>query len=127
VSSSPTSGTAVTCTAVEACCSYSRLHRGLPRRARSYPSDMTDAEWRVTEPMLPAPACTTYWGGGREAYCRRGVVDAIRYLVDNGVKWRALPVDFPPWGAVYRYFRRFETAQAMVNAVDELRRHTAAR
>jgi transposase len=28
-------------------------------------------------------------------------VDAIFYVVDNGIKWRALPVDFPPWSTVY--------------------------
>jgi transposase len=122
VSSSPTSGTPVTCAAAPACCSYARLHPDRPRRARSYPSDMTDREWRLTEPLLPVPAACTYWGGGRESYCRRAIVDGIRYLVDNGCKWRALPVDFPPWAVVYRYFRRFERAQSTVNAVDQLRR-----
>ena len=104
------------------CCGYARLHPGRAARPRRYPSDMTDAEWALTEPLLPAPAAATYWGGGRETYCRRQVVDAIRYLVDNGCKWRALPVDLPPWAVVYRYFRRFERAESTVNAVDELRR-----
>ena len=93
-----------------ACCRFSHLHPDRPRRERRYPSDMSDAEWALTEPLLPAPACTTYWGGGRETHCRRQVVDAIRYLVDNGVKWRALPADFPCWPVVYRYFRRFGAA-----------------
>lgn len=122
MSSSPTSGAAVTCTAALPCCAYAHLHPTRSVRSRCYPSDMTDREWRITEPLLPAPACTTYWGGGRESYCRRAIVDGIRYLVDNGCKWRALPVDFPPWAAVYRYFRRFEMAQSTVNAVDQLRR-----
>lgn len=105
-----------------ACCAFAHLHPDRVPRTHRYPSDMTDAEWKITEPLLPVPACTTYWGGGRESYCRRQIVDAIRYLVDNGCKWRALPVDFPPWGVVYRYFRRFERAETTVNAVDELRR-----
>ncbi|MFJ2061087.1 transposase [Streptomyces sp. NPDC087908] len=43
------------------------------------------------------------WGrGGRpEEHCRRTIVDAIRYVVDNGCKWRALPADFPPHSTVY--------------------------
>lgn len=108
------------------CCRYAHLHPGQARRARRYPSDMTDAEWALTEPLLPAPACTTFWGGGRETRCRRAIVDAIRYLVDNGCKWRALPIDFPPWAAVYRYFRRFEAAEATVHAVDALRERLRA-
>jgi transposase len=37
----------------------------------------------------------------------RAMVDAISYVVRNGVEWRALPVDFPPWQAVYAFFRRW--------------------
>ncbi|MFF1444367.1 transposase [Streptomyces sp. NPDC058295] len=35
--------------------------------------------------------------GRPEGHCHRAVLDAIRYLVDNGDKWRAIPADFPPW------------------------------
>ncbi|WP_344598928.1 transposase, partial [Streptomyces violaceusniger] len=34
-------------------------------------------------------------------------LDAIRYLVDNGITWRGMPVDFPPWDRVYAFFRRW--------------------
>jgi transposase len=37
-------------------------------------------------------------GGDRSVVA--GPVDAIFYLVDNGIKWRAMPVDFPPWSTV---------------------------
>ncbi|MFE7242616.1 transposase [Streptomyces sp. NPDC057582] len=46
-------------------------------------------------------------GGQPEAYCHRVILDAIRYLVDNGIKWRAMPADFPPWDRVYAFFRRW--------------------
>jgi transposase len=46
-------------------------------------------------------------GGQPEAYCHRAMLDAIRYLVDNGIKWRAMPPDFPPWDRVYAFFRRW--------------------
>ncbi|MGW6795729.1 transposase [Streptomyces chartreusis] len=32
--------------------------------------------------------------------------DAVRYLIDNGIKWRAMPRDFPPWDRVYALFHR---------------------
>lgn len=77
-----------------------------------YPSDMTDAEWLI-EPLLPIPACETPTGGRPETHDRRTVVDAIRYLVDNGCKWRALPTDFPPWRTVYGFFTRWHRARVL--------------
>ncbi|MFJ9150319.1 transposase [Streptomyces sp. NPDC102270] len=35
--------------------------------------------------------------GQPEAYCHRAMLDAIRYLVDNGIDWRGTPMDFSPW------------------------------
>ena len=67
-------------------------------RARRYPSDMTEAEWAVCEPLLPAPAWLAGRGGRPASRCMRDIVDAIRYLTHNGPVWRALPADFPPAG-----------------------------
>ncbi|WP_374117736.1 transposase, partial [Streptomyces sp. XM83C] len=44
--------------------------------------------------------------GRPEEYCHRDILDAIRYVVDNGVKWPALPADYPPWKAVHRFLNR---------------------
>lgn len=66
-------------------------------RRRRYPSDTTDAEWALLEPLLPVPACETATGGRPEKHHRREIVDAIRYVVDTGCKWRALPADYPPF------------------------------
>jgi hypothetical protein len=41
-------------------------------------------QWELLAPLLPAPASTTATGGHPEAHPRREIVDAIRYLVDNG-------------------------------------------
>ncbi|WP_407691342.1 transposase [Saccharopolyspora mangrovi] len=51
----------------------------------------------MNKPRLPG-ACR------RAKHCRREIVDAIFYVVDNGTKWRALPADFPPWSTVYNHF-----------------------
>ncbi|WP_164494671.1 transposase, partial [Streptomyces sp. ADI92-24] len=55
----------------------------MPRR-RCYPSDTWDDEWALIEPMLPTPACETKAGGRPEKHPRRAILDAVRYLVDNG-------------------------------------------
>ncbi|WP_246144932.1 transposase [Actinacidiphila oryziradicis] len=51
---------------------------------RRYPTDMTDAEWAVVRPLLPALGWLRGRGGQPEVYCHRAMLDAIRYLVDNG-------------------------------------------
>ncbi|MGA5141238.1 IS5 family transposase [Streptomyces azureus] len=75
---------------------------------------MTDAEWAAIRPLLPVPGWMSGRGGRPEGYCHRAMLDAIRYLVDNGIKWRAMPVDFPPWDRVYAFFRRWRD-HALVN------------
>ncbi|MGW6791605.1 IS5 family transposase [Streptomyces chartreusis] len=54
-------------------------------------------------------------GGGRpERHPRHNVVDAIRYVNDNGGKWRAVPVDFGiPWRTVYGFFQRWRASGAL--------------
>ena len=56
-----------------------------------------------------------------EAYCHRAILDAVRYLVDNGVKWRAMPADFPPWDRVYAFFRRWRDHTLVQEFHDRLR------
>lgn len=78
-----------------------------PERARAYPSDMTDAEWAEVRASLPVPGWLEGRGGQPEGYCHRQMIDAVRYLVDNGIKWRAMPADFPVWDRVYAFWRRW--------------------
>ncbi|WP_392755309.1 transposase [Streptomyces sp. LN590] len=59
-------------------------------RVRRCPSDMTDAEWAVVRPLLPVPGWL-HGRGGQAAYCHRAIPDAIRYLVDNGIKCGRCP------------------------------------
>ncbi|MEU7414971.1 transposase [Streptomyces sp. NPDC042638] len=49
---------------------------------------------------MPTPAFETKAGGRPEKHPRREIVDAIRYVVDNGCKWRALPKDSHPGARV---------------------------
>ncbi len=92
-----------------------------PERQRRYPTDMTDAEWAEVRPLLPVPGWMRGRGGRPEGYCHRTMLDAIRYLVDNGVKWRAMPADFPPWDRVYAFFRRWRDHALTQEFHDRLR------
>jgi transposase len=98
-----------------------------PVRQRTYPTDMTDAEWAQVAPAIPVPAWMGGRGGRPEGYCHREMLDAVRYVVDNGIKWRALPRDFPCWTAVYRFFRRWRDSGLLTVWHDRLRRAVRVR
>jgi transposase len=79
-------------------------HDRVPR----YPSDLTDAQWAVLEPRAREVMAELVVAAGRPmVHDLRAVCDAIAYVVRNGIEWRALPADFPPWGAVYAFFERW--------------------
>ena len=71
-----------------------------------YPSDLTDAEWRFLEPLLPAPQP----GGRPIKYPRREIVNAILYILRTGAAWRLMPHDFPPYRIVFHYYRTWRKA-----------------
>ena len=75
----------------------------------AYPSDLTDAQWALIEPLVAVRSERGPGGrGGRPArYPRRRMVDAIVYLDRSGCSWRQLPHDFPPGDSVYWYFQRW--------------------
>jgi transposase len=90
-------------------------------RARRYPSDMTEAEWAVCEPVLPAPAWLAGRGGRPAGCCMRDIVDALRYLTHNGPVWRALPADFPPAWTVYYWADKWQADGSTARMHDDLR------
>lgn len=81
-----------------------------------YPSDLTDQQWALIEPMV------TVKPGGRPAkHDRRRVVEAILYVVRTGCAWRLLPHDFPPWQTVYWYFQQWQEEGTTDRIHDALR------
>ncbi len=75
----------------------------LKRERELYPSDLTDAEWKVLRPLIPGPAKL----GRPPRYEKRAILNAIFYVVRSGCSWRMLPCEMPSWRIVYYYFMRW--------------------
>lgn len=76
-----------------------------------YSSDLTDAEWQLLEPLLPAPAHT---GRPRE-WPMREMINALFYVLRGGCPWRMLPEHFPPHQTAYRWFAKFRDSGLWVS------------
>jgi transposase len=65
-----------------------------------YPSDLTDAEWAILEPLLPSPSKT----GRKRGWPMREIINAIFFVLRGGCPWRMLPEHFPPHQTTYAWF-----------------------
>src|SRR5262245_17250484 len=65
-----------------------------------YPSDLTDEEWQLVEPLIPPGKP----GGDKRTVVLREVVNGLMYILSTGCQWRAIPKDLPPKSTVYDYF-----------------------
>lgn len=63
--------------------------------------DLTDAEWRVIEPLSPPR------GLGKARVDDRRVLDGIFYIVRTGAPWRDLPSRYGPYTTAYNRFNRW--------------------
>ena len=83
-----------------------------------YPSDLTDAQWDVLKPLIPAAKS----GGRPRRVDLREVLNAIFYVVRSGCTWRMVPHDLVPWGTAWYYFRRWREDGTWETIHDALRR-----
>lgn len=92
-------------------------------RVRRYPSDLTDEQWEVLQPLARAVMAELRKSpaGAPMKHDLRAVLDAIGYLTRYGIEWRALPADFPPWEAVYAFFQRWSERGLPRRLADRLR------
>jgi putative transposase len=66
-----------------------------------YPSDLTDREWALLAPLLPAAKP----GGRPRSVNLRCILNGIFYVLRTGCAWRYLPREYGPWSTVFHYFR----------------------
>ena len=80
---------------------WTNENRGRYDRSRlRYPSDLTDDEWSLVEPLIPPGKR----GGDKRTVIMREVVNGLMYILSTGCQWRAIPKDLPPRSTLYDYF-----------------------
>lgn len=84
---------------------------------KTYPSDLTDAQWAILEPLVPA----SKHGGRPRAVDIREIINTILYLNRSGCQWDMLPHDLLPKSTVYEYFARWRDDGTWAKFVDALR------
>lgn len=100
-------------------------------RRPCYPSDLTDEQWAVLEPRARQVMTELTIAVGRPmVHDLRAMCDAVNYVVKNGIEWRALPADFPPWEAAYAFWERWNNRglpQELIRRLRELLRQHQGR
>ena len=75
----------------------------------SYSSSLSDAEWKVFEPLLrdilPKKKQTR-----PSNWSQREIIDGILYQLKNGCNWQDLPRDLPPYSTVYWHYKQWRDA-----------------
>ena len=84
---------------------------------KSYPSDVSDAEWEFLQPYLTLMRADA----PQRAHDLREVFNAVRYVVKTGCQWRMLPHDLPDWTVAYQQARRWLEAGVFEEIVHDLR------
>ena len=80
-----------------------------------YSTDLTDKQWTVIEHIFKSNK-----GQHFAEHPKREMVNAVLYLVKTGCQWRLLPNDFPPYGAVWSFYRRAVISGKWEKAMDML-------
>lgn len=99
---------------------YEQKHRP-PCNRTSYPSDLTEKEWSLIQPLVERPGAR-----GPKPKDTRCLVNAMIYVARTGCQWRYLPKDFPPWNTVAQTFYRWSKAGLFERIHDALREQNRA-
>lgn len=95
----------------------SRLPAIANSQRKPYPSDLSDAEWEILQPLLPLPKG---FGHPREVDFRE-ILNGIFYVQRTGCQWEMLPHDLPPYSTVYGYFEKWQRKGIWQQMHDDVR------
>ena len=84
-----------------------------------YPTDLSESQWQLIEPLLPPPKSGNDHPG-RPASDRWRLVNGILYVLRSGCQWRLLPACFGAWQTVYGCFNRWSHSGVWKRVMTEL-------
>jgi putative transposase len=85
---------------------------------KPYATDMTDEQWKITEPLIPPQANGR---GRRREVNMREVFNTIFYQNRTGCQWDMLPHDLLPKSTGYDYFAKWRGDGTWQTILDTLR------
>lgn len=94
---------------------------------KGYTTDLSDAEWAILEPLMQKTLSRQEACGRPLELELREVVNAVRYVLRNGVQWRDLPCDLPAWQSVYYHFAKWRELGMWKRVNKRLRRRLRKR
>jgi putative transposase len=89
--------------------------------SRTYPTDVTDAEWTLLEPFFFPAGARRKAGRAETPENARSCLNAIRYLLKTGCQWRMLPKEYPPRSTVHEALTRWTARGLWPQINDALR------
>jgi putative transposase len=97
---------------------FTRLIREpVEQRRAPYPSDLTDEQWGLIQPLLPPNT-----GSGQPTLVDlREVVNTLLYMKQTGCQWRYLPHDLLPRSTVHYYFTKWTADGTWEEVLQHLR------
>jgi putative transposase len=84
---------------------------------KPYPSDLTDRQWAIIEPLIPASKV-----GRPRVNDMREVLNAIFYRNRSGCRWDMLPHDLPARSTVFNHLSQWKADGTWQEILDALRR-----
>ena len=93
------------------------------QQRRKYPSDLTDEQWAIMEPLIPPPRSSPRGGRPRKVNMRE-VLNTLFYLNRSGCQWDMLPHDLLPKSTVYDYFVQWRDDGTWAKMLKGLRERT---
>jgi putative transposase len=85
-----------------------------------YPTDLTDGQWELLQPVLPERTWRS-GGPGRPPCDMRRMLNGILYLNKTGCQWRLVPKEFGHWSTIYSYFKRWRRDGVWARVMEVLR------
>ena len=75
------------------------------RQTERYPTDVTDREWAILQPLLPPPRKARRY----PVPDQREIVNGLLYVLGTGCQWRAVPSDLPAKSTLHDYFVEWQS------------------